>query len=72
LTGFLFFILFFFDSERWEKVNFTWHPNGTVSYQPTRTFFFNREMSYGDESDLVQTLNIPLVVSFSFLPSLST
>ncbi|XP_046635934.1 scavenger receptor class B member 1-like isoform X1 [Daphnia pulicaria] len=48
-------------NERWEKVNFTWHPNGTVSYQPTRTFFFNREMSYGDESDLVQTLNIPLV-----------
>ena len=62
MTSFLFF--FYFGSEKWEKVNFTWHPNGTVSYQPTKTFFFNREMSYGDESDLVQTLNIPLVVSF--------
>ncbi len=30
-------------------------------------------MSYGDESDLVQTLNIPLVVSFFFfLPPLTT
>lgn len=53
-------------SEKWEKVNFTWHPNGTVSYQPTKTFFFNREQSYGDESDLVQTLNIPLIVSSLF------
>nr|CAH0101993.1 unnamed protein product [Daphnia galeata] len=48
-------------NEKWEKVNLTWHPNGTVSYQPTKTFFFNQEMSYGDESDLVQTLNVPLV-----------
>jgi hypothetical protein len=60
----VFSFFFYFGSEKWEKVNFTWHPNGTVSYQPTKTFFFNREMSYGDESDLVQTLNIPLVVSF--------
>ena len=64
IDEFSLFFFFYFGSEKWEKVNFTWHPNGTVSYQPTKTFFFNREMSYGDESDLVQTLNIPLVVSF--------
>lgn len=52
--------------EQWEKVNFTWHTNGTVSYVPTKKFFFNREASSGSEDDIVQTLNIPLIVSLLF------
>ena len=59
-----FFFAFLFCSEQWEKVNFTWHANGTVSYVPTKKFFFNRQASAGSEDDLVQTLNIPLIVSF--------
>jgi len=54
-------------NEQWEKVNFTWHTNGTVSYVPTKKFFFNRQASAGSEDDLVQTLNIPLIVSFFLL-----
>ena len=49
--------------ERWEKVNVSFNPNGTVSYEPTKKFFFSRELSQGDESDIVLTLNIPLIVS---------
>lgn len=48
-------------SESWEKVNLSFNSNGTVTYSPTKTFFFNREASAGDESDLVQTLNVPLI-----------
>ena len=49
--------------ETWEKVNLAFHPNNTVSYEPTKKFRFSRELSAGDESDIIFTLNIPLMVS---------
>ena len=49
-------------SERWEKIVVGFHDNGTVTYHPTKKFFFNRALSRGDEDDIVQTLNIPLMV----------
>lgn len=47
--------------ETWEKVNLAFHPNNTVSYEPTKKFRFSRELSAGDESDIIFTLNIPLM-----------
>ena len=56
--------------ERWEKINLVWNKNGTVSYEPTKKFIFSRELSSGDESDIFQTLNIPLMVrDFSNQPN---
>ena len=46
-----------------EKTNIAWQSNGTVSYTPIKRFYFNRELSHGDETDLVQQLNISVIVS---------
>lgn len=48
-------------SEKWEKIVRGFHDNGTVTYHPTKQFFFNRALSRGDEEDIIQTLNIPLM-----------
>lgn len=49
-------------SEKWEKVDPVWHPNGTLSYRQVKNFTFVPEESYGYESDLLLLPNIPMLV----------
>ncbi|XP_054718007.1 protein croquemort-like [Uloborus diversus] len=46
-----------------EKVNITWHDNGTVSYQQVKRWFFEHELTTGSLEDVVTTVNVPLVTS---------
>lgn len=40
------------------------HDNGTkVTAVNSKTYIFQRNMSRGDESDLIRTVNIPAIVS---------
>ena len=52
--------------ETQKKVDLQWHPNGTVTYKRVRHWFFEREMSVGDLSDVVTTVNVPVVGSAEF------
>ncbi|XP_076065666.1 lysosome membrane protein 2-like [Oratosquilla oratoria] len=47
--------------EHWQKVNISFHDNGTVSYETQRHYYFDPSTSVGSEDDIVHTLNIPLV-----------
>lgn len=53
-----------FFRETREKINITWHPNGTVSYYQVKRWFYEPELTKGSLNDLVTTLNVPFVVSF--------
>ena len=46
--------------ERREKFDIVWNHNGTVTYKQNRTFTFLPDMSAGNETDLVTTVN-PLI-----------
>lgn len=39
--------------------------NGTVTFRNKKSFYFRREMSVGDQTDIVTTINIPVFVSTS-------
>ncbi|CAL4144053.1 unnamed protein product, partial [Meganyctiphanes norvegica] len=47
--------------EHWQKVNISFHDNGTVSYSTQRFYYFERSHSIGSEDDVIMTLNIPMV-----------
>lgn len=51
--------------EHWEKVNITFHNNGTVSYETQKHYYFERSKSVGDDSDIITTLNIPMMTAVS-------
>ena len=51
------------DRETTRKVNLRWHTNGTVSYQKETYWYFERELSVGDLSDIITTINVPVVAS---------
>ncbi|KAG0419214.1 hypothetical protein HPB47_004270, partial [Ixodes persulcatus] len=44
-----------------EKVNITWHPNGTVSYRQIKKYYLQSDMTRGSLDDQVVTLNMPMV-----------
>ena len=44
-----------------------WHPNGTVTYRRMKHWYFEREMSVGPLSDVVTTINVPVVGSAEFV-----
>ncbi|XP_037548221.1 scavenger receptor class B member 1 [Nematolebias whitei] len=44
--------------KRFQKENITFHPNGTVSYIEYRSYYFDRSMSVGNESDIVTIPNM--------------
>ena len=48
------------------KVNLRWHPNGTVSYQRKKFWYFDLSLSVGPLTDLVTTINLPVVSSAEF------
>ena len=43
-------------------MNVTFHPNGTLSSQLAKTLFLIREESIGPDTDLITTLNVPMIV----------
>lgn len=49
--------------ETWEKVNLTFHDNGTLTYNQQKVYKFDREQSAGSEDDVVVVPNIPMLVS---------
>lgn len=49
-------------SEVDEKVNLMWNDNATVTYEKMRRWYFDRENSAGDLTDLVTTLNAVALV----------
>jgi len=49
------------------KVNLTWHENSTVSYRRVKFWYFEREMSVGPLTDMVTTINVPVVGSAEFV-----
>ncbi|KAK3857753.1 hypothetical protein Pcinc_036012 [Petrolisthes cinctipes] len=51
--------------EHWEKVNITFHDNGTVSYETQKHYYFERSKSVGSEDDIITTLNIPMMTAVS-------
>ena len=54
------------DRETTRKVNLRWHTNGTVSYQKETYWYFERELSVGDLSDVITTINVPVIASAEF------
>ncbi|XP_035225553.1 protein croquemort-like [Stegodyphus dumicola] len=46
-----------------EKINITWHDNGTVSYYQIKRWFFEPNLTTGSLDDLVTTVNVPLVTA---------
>ena len=48
------------------RVNLRWHPNGTVSYQRKKFWYFDLSLSVGPLTDLITTINLPVVSSAEF------
>ena len=51
---------------KWTK-SLDYNQNGTVSYREKKTYYFVRELSSGNESDLITSLNGPLAITLSLL-----
>jgi len=49
------------------KVNLNWHPNGTVSFHRQKFWYFQRDLSVGPLTDMVTTINVPVVGSAEFV-----
>jgi len=60
----LFVIIFLPHRETWEKVNLTFHDNGTLTYNQQKVYRFDPEQSVGSEDDIVVVPNIPMLVSY--------
>ena len=50
-----------------KKVNLIWHGDGTVSYKRVKFWYFERDMSVGPLTDMVTTINVPVVGSAEFV-----
>jgi len=53
--------------ETQKKVDIQWHPNGTVTYKRVKYWYFERDLSVGDLSDVITTINVPVVGSAEFV-----
>ena len=53
--------------EAQRKVNLVWHSNGTVTYQREKYWYFERSLSVGPLSDVITTINVPVVGSAEFV-----
>ncbi|XP_050066463.1 scavenger receptor class B member 1-like [Aphis gossypii] len=51
--------------ETWEKVNLTFHDNGTLTYNQQKVYRFDPEQSVGSEDDVVVVPNIPMLSATS-------
>lgn len=59
----LLFYVLFFPRETWEKVDLSFLPNGTVTFNQRKVFRFDPDQSAGSEDDVVIVPNIPMLVS---------
>ena len=48
-------------------MNLVWNEDGTVSYKRKKFWYFEREMSVGPLTDVVTTINVPVVGSAEFV-----
>ena len=48
-------------------MNLSWHENGTISYRRVKFWYFERELSVGPLTDVVTTINVPVVGSAEFV-----
>jgi len=53
--------------ETQKKVDLKWHPNGTVTYKRVKYWYFERDLSVGDLTDVITTINVPVVGSAEFV-----
>ncbi|XP_064482295.1 scavenger receptor class B member 1-like isoform X2 [Ornithodoros turicata] len=44
-----------------EKVNVSWHENGTLSYRQLKRYYFQPDRTHGSFDDAIVTLNVPMV-----------
>ena len=44
-----------------------WNPNGTVSYRRQKFWYFDRSKSVGPLTDVITTINVPVVGSAEFV-----
>ena len=51
--------------EEREKFNIIWNGNGTINYRQMSRFYFEPELSGGNLSDQIWSLNVPMIVSES-------
>ena len=47
-------------------MNLSWHENGIISYRRVKFWHFERELSVGPLTDVVTTINVPVVASAEF------
>jgi len=53
--------------ETQKKVDIQWHPNGTVTYKRLKYWYFERDLSVGPLTDVITTINVPVVGSAEFV-----
>jgi hypothetical protein len=49
--------------EKVEKKNVQFFGDNLVQFSPVSTIYFNKNLSVGDQNDLITVLNLPLLVS---------
>jgi len=49
--------------EERKKMDIEWHDNGTVTYNPRRTWFWDEDLSGGKQTDLITVPHLPSLVS---------
>ena len=49
-----------------KKVDIEWHSNGTVTYRKQKYWYFERDLSVGDLTDIITTINVPVIGSAEF------
>ena len=50
-----------------KKVDMKWNPNGTVTYRRQKFWYFDRSKSVGPLTDVITTINVPVVGSAEFV-----
>ena len=50
-----------------KKVDMKWNPNGTVTYRSQKFWYFDRSKSVGPLTDVITTINVPVVGSAEFV-----
>jgi hypothetical protein len=59
-----FLTLFITRRQKWSKENVQWlHDGEAVQYEPTKYYYFRRDLSIGSESDTFTLPNVPMIVS---------
>ena len=54
-----------------KKVDIKWHSNGTVTFRKRKYWYFERDLSVGDLTDVITTINVPVVGSADMLSTLN-